>query len=337
LLIGLGMKAGLVPVHFWLPLAHGAAPMPSSAVLSGVVVKIGLLGMMRFLPLDVATPNFGLPLAAIGLFGALYGVAIGLTQNKPKVILAYSSVSQISLIAAMIGMGLAAGVAGTALAVAFYAVHHLLVKGALFLAVGVVAQTGRKHLGGILLPAAIIALGLGGLALTGGALAKYASKDLLGDGLAGTVAMLSSIATALLMLHFLRSLLQNANTDANARPPNGLAWPWLGMALAAVAVPWMLYLLIPINSLAQALAPSTLWDGIWPVLIGVLLAIGLNRWKNHLPSIPAGDVASVLVPLGRANAALGAWGEQLDSFARRWVVATSTLLTLVILFVFALK
>lgn len=337
ILIGLGMKAGLVPLHFWLPLAHGAAPMPSSAVLSGVVVKIGLLGMLRFLPLDIATPSFGLPLAAFGLLGALYGVAIGLTQSKPKVILAYSSVSQISLMAAMIGMGLAAGVSGTAVAVAFYAVHHLLVKGALFLAVGVVVQTGRKHLGSILLPAAFIALGLGGLALTGGALAKYATKDLLGVGLAGAVGMFSSIATALLMIHFLRSLLQNANTEINARPPNGLVLPWLGMAVAAIAVPWMLYLLIPINTLAQALAPGTLWDGLWPLLIGVLLAIGLERWKKHLPAIPAGDIASLLMTFGRANAALGAWSERFDYVVRRWVVATITLIMLVILFVFALK
>ncbi|HES77087.1 MAG TPA: hypothetical protein ENO09_08810 [bacterium] len=63
-------------------------------------------------------------------------------------------------------------------------------------------------------------------------------------------------------------------------------------------------MLIQINSLAQALAPGTLWDGVWLVLIGVLLTIGLidpiglERWKNHLPSIPAGDAVSVLFPSG---------------------------------------
>jgi formate hydrogenlyase subunit 3/multisubunit Na+/H+ antiporter MnhD subunit len=333
LLIGLGIKAGLVPLHFWLPLAHGAAPMPSSAVLGGVIVKIGMLGMIRFLPLDIAAPNFGLPLAAIGLFGALYGVAIGLTQQNPKHILAYSSVSQMSFLAAVVGMGLTTGAAGTAVAVAFYAAHHLLVKGALFLAVGVIARTGRRHLLPMLLPAAVIALGLGGLALTGGALTKYAAKDLLGDGLAGTVAMISSVATSLLMLHFLRTLLQNTHVDSNARPPNGLAWPWLIMALASVVVPWTLYLVIPINTLSQALAPSTLWDGLWPVLLGVVFAIGLERWRHRLPRIPTGDVAVVLYTLGRANAALGVWGERLDNVTRRWVVATMTLITLAILFV----
>jgi len=336
LLIGLGMKAGLVPLHFWMPLAYGAAPIPAAAVLSGAVVKASVLGLIRFLPLDVAAADFGLPLAAIGLFGALYGVAVGLTQKNPKHILAYSSVSQMGFIVAIIGMGLAAGAAGTAVAVAFYAAHHLLVKGALFLAVGVVAHTGRKHLAPMLIPAAIIALGLSGLALTGGALTKYAAKDLMGDGLAGTVAMISSVATALLMLHFLRPLLQSTHENSNARPPNGLAWPWLLMALASVAVPWVLYFLIPMNTTsqewAQALAPSALWDGLWPVLLGVVFAIGLERWKHRLPRIPTGDVAVVLQPLGRANAALGVWAEHLDSFARRWVVATLSLTTLAVLF-----
>jgi formate hydrogenlyase subunit 3/multisubunit Na+/H+ antiporter MnhD subunit len=332
LLIGLGMKAGLVPLHFWMPLAYGVAPIPAAAVMSGAVVKASVLGLIRFLPLDVAAPDFGLPLAAIGLFGALYGVVIGITQNHPKHILAYSSVSQMGFIVAIIGMGLAAGAAGTAIAVAFYAAHHLLVKGALFLAVGVIAHTSRKHLAPMLIPAAVIALGLGGLALTGGALTKYAAKDLLGDGLAGTIAMLSSVATSLLMLHFLRTLLLSANADANAQASNGIAWPWLAMALASIAVPWALYLMIPINTLSQALAPNALWGGLWPALLGVVLAIGLERWKHKLPRIPTGDVAVVLYPLGRVNAALGAWGERLDSFARRWVVATISLITLAILF-----
>jgi len=333
LLIGLGMKAGLVPLHFWMPLAYGAAPLPAAAVMSGAVVKASVLGMLHLLPLDVAAPKFGLPLATLGLFGALYGVAIGITQTRPQHILAYSSVSQMGFLVAMFGMGLATGGAGMALAVAFYAAHHLLVKGALFLAVGVIAQTGRKHLLAMLLPAAVIALGLGGLALTGGALTKYAAKDLLGDGLAGTAAMISSVATSLLMLHFLRSLLQSVSGDTNARPPSGLAWPWLLMALAAVVVPWTLYLVIPINTLSQALAPNTLWDGLWPVLLGVVFAIGVERWRHRLPRIPTGDVAVVLYTLGRANAALGVWGERLDNVTRRWVVATMTLITLAILFV----
>ena len=180
LIAGFAMKAGLVPLHFWMPLAYGAAPIPAAAVLSGAVVKASVLGLLRFLPLETALPGWGGALAAAGLFAALYGVAIGITQTQPKVVLAYSSVSQMGFILAVIGMGMTAGDSGVALAAVFYAAHHVLVKGALFLAVGVVAATGAPRLRPILLPAAVIALGLGGLPFTGGALAKFAVKGIAG-------------------------------------------------------------------------------------------------------------------------------------------------------------
>ncbi|HNF97563.1 MAG TPA: proton-conducting transporter membrane subunit, partial [Pseudomonadota bacterium] len=133
LIVGLGMKAGLVPLHFWMPLAYGAAPIPAAAVMSGAAVKASALALIRFLPFGVALPDFGLPLAAIGLFGAFYGVVIGIAQSRPKIVLAYSSVSQMGFLVAVLGKGLAAGDAGAARVASFYAAHHLLVKGALFL------------------------------------------------------------------------------------------------------------------------------------------------------------------------------------------------------------
>ena len=332
LIIGLGMKAGLVPLHFWMPLAYGAAPIPAAAVLSGAVVKASVLALVRFLPLDVASPDFGLPLATVGLFGALYGAAVGITQSDPKTVLAYSSVSQLGFVVAVIGMGMAAGDAGTALAAAFYAAHHLLVKGALFLAVGVIAATGRRYLWPMLFPAAFIALGLGGLPLTGGALTKYAVKDVLGDGVAGTVAMVSSTATTLLMLHFLRRLMTTVAPQVDARAPVGIAWPWLTLALASVAVPWGLYLAIPIDTLPKALAPQAIWSGLWPVLIGAALALALHRYRSYLPRIPAGDIGALLRPLARAGAGFGAVLEGADTFVRQWSVACITLAVLALLF-----
>jgi len=332
LIIGLGMKAGLVPLHFWMPLAYGEAPIPAAAVLSGAVVKASILALIRFLPLDVALPDFGLPLATIGLFGALYGVAVGITQSDPKHVLAYSSVSQMGFVVAVVGMGLAAGDDGTALAAAFYCAHHLLVKGGLFLAVGVIAATGRRRLWPMLLPAAFIALGLGGLPLTGGALTKYAVKDLLGDGVAGTVALVSSVATTLLMLHFLRRLMQTQHFDADARAPTGLVWPWLATALASVAVPWALYLQVPIDTLPKALAPTALWSSLWPVLVGAALAVGLDRVWSYLPRIPVGDVGAVLRPLQRTGAAAGVLLESADTFVRRWAIACIALVVLALLF-----
>ena len=227
LIAGLGMKAGLVPFHFWMPLAYSAAPTPAAAVLSGAVVKASILGMIRFLPLETAMPDWGTALAAAGLFAALYGVVIGITQRNPRVVLAYSSVSQMGFIVAVIGMGMLAGDGRAALAAAFYAAHHVLVKGALFLSIGVIAATGSRRLWLMLLPAAIIAVGLGGLPLTGGALAKFVADELLGDSTASSIATLSAVGTTLLMLQFLRSLAQTASQD-----PQATATAGLGLALA---------------------------------------------------------------------------------------------------------
>ncbi len=143
LVIGFGLKAGLVPLHVWMPLAHSAAPMPASAVLSGVVVKAGIIGLIRFLPVDTALADWGNLLAIVGMVTALYAVVIGITQAHPKVVLAYSSVSQMGFTVAVIGMGIANADAAAPVLAAFYATHHILVKGAMFLLVGVVAATCR--------------------------------------------------------------------------------------------------------------------------------------------------------------------------------------------------
>jgi len=332
LLVGLGMKAGLVPLHFWMPYAYRAAPTPAAAVLSGAVVKASVIGLLRFLTFNNAWPHFGIPLAALGMFGAFYGVAVGITQSQPKVILAYSSVSQMGFLVAVIGMGLAAGDRSTVVAAAYYAAHHLLVKGTLFLAVGVVALTGSKSLRLVLVPTAVIALGLGGLPLTGGALAKYAAKDLLGSGLAGTMAVASSAATTLLMLHFMRCLRATTVADSDARAPVPLTAAWLAMVVIALVVPWVLYLNIPVGTLPEALAPAALWSALWPVLAGVVLAIGWNRWRNTIPPVPVGDVGGLLHQLQRAGVAAGWASACTDAFVRRWSVSCLTLLLAALLF-----
>jgi multicomponent Na+:H+ antiporter subunit A len=330
LIAGFGMKAGLVPLHFWMPLAYGAAPTPAAAVLSGAVVKASVLGLIRFLPLGTALPGWGEALATVGLFAALYGVAIGITQQNPKTVLAYSSVSQMGFILGVIGMGLAAGDAVVALLVAFYAAHHVLVKGGLFLAVGVVAATGATRLRPMLLPAAFIALGIAGLPLTGGALAKLAVKPPLGDGFAYTVATLSSIASALLMLHFVRRLAAQAAHDAGATASAGLVWPWLTVAAASVAAPWALYLALPLGTLADALGAKALWSGLWPVLVGGVLVLALARWGERMPRPPEGDVVVVLDCVARASVRWGAAVERTDGFLRRWPVAGLALLLVAI-------
>jgi len=330
LIAGLGMKAGLVPFHFWMPLAYSVAPTPASAVLSGAVVKASILGMIRFLPLETALPDWGTALAAAGLFAALYGVVIGITQRNPRVVLAYSSVSQMGFIVAVIGMGLIAGDGRAALAAAFYAAHHVLVKGALFLSVGVIAATGSRRLWPMLLPAAIIAVGLGGLPLTGGALAKIVVDGPLGDGTASKIATLSAVGTTLLMLQFLRSLAKTASPDPQATAAAGLVWPWLATAVVSLVVPWTLYLAVPGGTLPDPLAPAVLWKALWPVLLGAVLAMALWRWSRWLPRIPEGDVVVALDGAAQVAVALGKTLERMDSALRQWPAAGVAFLILTI-------
>ncbi|AFL76360.1 proton-conducting transporter membrane subunit [Thiocystis violascens] len=208
LLVGLGVKAGMVPLHLWLPLAHPAAPIAASAVLSGTMIKVAILGWLRFLPVGaVALADWGAWLSAVGLLTMFFALPIGMTQSDPKVILAYSSVSKMGLLMLLLGLILsdpALAPVGIA-AITLYAAYHALVKGGLFLGVGLRKSAALAQplvLGGLV----ILALALAGAPLTSGAVTKYGIKPLLDAAnwtwLAAAVA-LSAVATTLLMARFL--------------------------------------------------------------------------------------------------------------------------------------
>jgi len=281
LIAGFGMKIGLVSLHTWMPPTYRAAPIPAAAVLSGAAVKAGVIGLIRFLPFGTALPDPGAALVVVGFIGAFYGVVIGLTQTNPKVVLAYSSISQMGLIAAVLGVALAAGDLAVGKPVAFYAAHHVLVKGALFLAVGLAAAGTSRRPSIVLLPALVIGLGLGGLPLTGGALAKLALKTPLGAGFASVLSNLSAAGTTLLMLHFIRRMMAGPVARDSGAAPVWFAGTWLGLAAASVMVPWILYPLAAGASRTQALSLAGLWASFWPVLLGALLA-ALLYWRRDL-------------------------------------------------------
>lgn len=162
LLLGFGVKAGMVPLHAWLPDAHSAASSPASALLSGVMIKAGAYGIFRSLTaifrptLDygLATAwqhgaDFGLLVLWLGLLTMLVGVVLALKQHDAKRLLAYHSISQMGFIltglgaAGYLGLGGAQGQAGGLL----HLVNHGLFKAALFLGVGAVAlRTGERNL-----------------------------------------------------------------------------------------------------------------------------------------------------------------------------------------------
>ena len=334
LVLGFGLKIALVPGHVWMPLAYTAAPTPAAAVLSGAAVKAGIIGFIRFLPLGAALPQWGEALAALGLLSAFYGIVVGITQKDPKTVLAYSSISQIGLLAAALGMGLAAGDATAGLVTSFAAANHVLVKGGLFLAIGVAGRAGAATWR-VVIPAAVLALGLGGLPLTGGALAKLALKVPLDAGVVGTLATMSAIGSTLLMFHFLRRLVRVGPAASRMKEISSSA-PWLTCAVAAIAVPWALFPVIGSGTLSQALAPRALWSSLWPVLFGGVMAFGLSRWEDRLPRVPPGDVVVAGEPAVRAVLRWEERIEEADAYLRQWPVGSLLLLSLVIILVAAL-
>ena len=156
-LVGFGAKAGLVPLHVWLPEAHPAAPSPVSALMSGVMLKTAVYGLLRVTFDVLGTPLWwwGLIALAVGLFTAFYGVLFAAVQTDMKRLLAYSSIENIGILIA--GMGLAivfsgldmAALAALALAATLYhSLNHALMKSLLFLGTGAVLHaTGERNLG----------------------------------------------------------------------------------------------------------------------------------------------------------------------------------------------
>lgn len=289
LLAGFGIKAGAVPLHVWLPLAHPVAPTPASAVLSGSMIKAGLLGWIRFLPGGVASlPDWSLLLIMAGLFGAFFGVVIGLTQREPKTVLAYSSISQMGIIGAGLGAGLVEQAAWPAALAATltYSVHHGLAKGALFLGVGVTAATAagsrsrRLAMGGL----GLAALALAGAPLTSGSAAKTLLKAAV-PGWLDALLPITAVGTTLLMMHFLR-LVRAENGGAGA--VKGIWAPWIVLLFGVGVATWF----VPgyFGLTAQPPTPfygAGAWPDLWPVLAGAGIFWGALRLVQS-SALPAG-------------------------------------------------
>ncbi len=328
LVLGFGLKMGMVPLHGWLPLAHPAAPMPASAVLSGAIIKTGVIGLVIFLPWGTLLSAWCTALTATGLLTAFYAVLIGITQANPKTVLAYSSVSQMGLVTAVLGAGLGPNGTGAALVATFYAVHHVLVKGALFLAVGIVGKMPPARRWPVLLPCGVLALSFAGLPFTGGMIAKLATKPFFPEGTVKLLVTLSASGSALLMLHFLRRLSSLASPEVQRPVPVGLVVPWAVMSLAAVVLPWVLYPLTFGGMPNDVLTLGTLGKALWPVLVGGVLAEALFRWGQVLPKFPEGDVICYGERLARALIGCGARADSADAWLRRWPVAGAATLVL---------
>lgn len=281
-----GVKAGLVPLHIWLPLAHPAAPTAASAVLSAAMIKAGVLGWLRFLPFgEIELPALGISAVTLGALGTFGAVVVGLMQRKPKTILAYSSVSQMGYVALLIGI--AARWPSTyptaLLAIVVFVVHHGLAKGALFLSVDAAPRlacsgsTRRTFISSVmvLLPA----VALCGAPLTSGALAKYALKSVshleqvrLPTALLDVWLVAGALATGVLMARFLIVVWRaRAARDTETLPGAGLI-AWAVLATGSLWALAILPLAIPSKWFGSIQTLTAVWSALWPLVVVAALA-----------------------------------------------------------------
>lgn len=146
MLLGLGIKSAIFPFHFWLPEAHSSAPTPSSAILSGMVLKVYLFSLMKILFRVLGTGivlEIGLPwlLTTLAIVSMIMGSFLAIGQRDIKKMLAYSSVAQVGYILLGIGLANEQGIA----AAMFHIITHALMKSALFFAAGaIIYQKGKR-------------------------------------------------------------------------------------------------------------------------------------------------------------------------------------------------
>jgi hydrogenase-4 component B len=284
-LIGFGIKAGVVPGHFWLPSAHASAPSHVSAVLSGVMIKTGIYGLLRVLTLVGPPPAWwAWSVLLLGLASAVLGVLWALAQHDLKRLLAYHSVENIGII--LMGLGLGAlgsvyhhpalallGFTGALL----HTLNHALFKSLLFLGAGAVLRvTGTREidrLGGLVrvmprtawafLIAAVAIVGLPplngfvsewlifrGLLGAGGTAGALRSASAAAAGLALTGALALACFTKVYGALFLGSPREAMVRESAAE--RGLVAPQLVLAAACITIGVLPILVIPAAMRAAA-------------------------------------------------------------------------------------
>lgn len=228
-LVGMGTKAGVMPLHVWLPRAHPIAPAPVSALMSGVMIKVALYGLVRVLVewVGVLPVWFGVLVLAVGAVSAVGGIVYALFQHDLKRLLALSSIENVGIVVLGLGACLALRALGNDAWAAFalgaallHVVNHAVFKSLLFLGAGAFERAAGSleldRLGGLLraMPWTAGAFLVGAMAISGlpplngfasewltlQALLHVAAYGHLGDGIAGAVALGALASTAALAL-----------------------------------------------------------------------------------------------------------------------------------------
>jgi hydrogenase-4 component F len=249
LLVGYGTKAGLAPMHTWLPDAHSEAPAPVSALMSGVLLSVGLYAVLRFKAVvDLAAgPEFSARLLqGLGLVSIAIAALFLWAPANFKRMLAYSSIEHIGIVSLGLGFGGAWGLAGAMLHVA----NHALAKSSLFVLAGRIRTAyGSAEIASVTglsraMPRTARGFVVGMLALMGlPPFGLFVSEVMIfRAGFAGGRAIVASVAIALIVLAFaglLRSLHRMLDGDAPAAVRETSSWP----SLAPLAVAMLLLVL----------------------------------------------------------------------------------------------
>lgn len=295
LILGLGIKAGLIFLHVWLPLTYPAAPIPASAVLSGAMIKVAFLGWIRYLPIgQEVLLEWGSLLVFAGAAGILFGAVAGLVQSNAKTVLAYSSISKMGFMSSLIGFAMMSPEHAEIIiiAVIFLAAYHSLAKGSLFLGVGIVKAVQSKLTFILLLVPALV---LAAAPFTAGSMMKTVIKPVIDNWqgqwslILSLLLLASSFATALLMARFLA--LMSRQLSPRPKQSLGIALPWISLIVLIIFVPFIL------DYSYSATIDS--WPLAVVVAASLLLLYTRPRWMYSLPGlIPAGDLLFPLMKLG---------------------------------------
>jgi formate hydrogenlyase subunit 3/multisubunit Na+/H+ antiporter MnhD subunit len=278
-ILSFGIKIGLFFLHSWLPLAHSFAPASASAVLSGVMLKAGVLGWIRFFPShESGYEVVGYSLIALGIL-AIYGGLYGLTQNKLKSLLAYSSISQMGYIVVLFGLLLLDTQKSELLlyAILTFSAHHALNKSALFLLSAEINRYGLDLKKIALF--SFFALSLIGLPFTSGAIAKEILKSGVDSMLLIALLSVGAVVTALLMLRFL-SLSRDIKKITSPIAPLS---PVLGLFLASLMLPWIL-----------EFSAEFSWMQMLPFFIALAISLLVKKQKLTIPLLPQGDMLTLI-------------------------------------------
>ncbi|MBW3575352.1 MAG: NADH-quinone oxidoreductase subunit M [Actinobacteria bacterium] len=257
--VGLGVKTPIVPFHTWLPPAHVDAPAPASAILAGVLLKMGTYGFVRILlsMMPDTFARFAVPVAIVAALSIVYGALVALAQTNLKRLVAYSSINHMGYV--ILGVAVAAAGRGDDVGAAALAldgatlemVAHGLITGALFLLAGSVWNRGETYeigeLGGLaarapamtaaVVVAAFASLGLPGLAGFVAEFHVFAGTFAIYPALAA-VALVGLVISAALFLRMVQ------RAFLGPLPERWSTWPDLSRIEVAALVPVLVLVIV---------------------------------------------------------------------------------------------